>query len=135
MAKPYGKNAAVDFAASNLITFNGSFTRGAGQPIDKSSVWYPQEGSSGYERAVAYAATDAAYVGQVIAVIDDTVSLYIVINEAGTLQPLTLRDIFAETEHGKILTWDSERQVIVPKDIVYYEQADGSGTGLLSFFE
>lgn len=72
MAKIYGHNDAVDFAAKNLITFNGSFARGAGQPLDKSSVWYPKDGVSGYDRALAYAATDAAYVGQELAVIDVT---------------------------------------------------------------
>ena len=69
MAKQYGRNEAVDFAAANLVSFGGSFTRLAGQPIDKSSLWYPQDGVSGYDRAVAYAASNAAYVGQELAVI------------------------------------------------------------------
>jgi hypothetical protein len=69
MAKQYGRNEAVDFAAANLVSFGGSFTRLAGQPIDKSSLWYPQDGVSGYDRAAAYAASSAAYVGQELAVI------------------------------------------------------------------
>ena len=69
MAKLYGRNDAVDFAAKNLITFNGSFARGAGQPLDKTAVWYPKDGLTGYERAYAYAQTEAAYVGQELAVI------------------------------------------------------------------
>ena len=35
MAKLYGYNDSVDFAAKNLVTFGGSFTRSSGQPIDK----------------------------------------------------------------------------------------------------
>lgn len=69
MAKLYGRNDAVDFAAANLVSFGGSFTRLNGQPIDKSSLWYPQDGVSGYDRAAAYAASNAAYVGQELAVV------------------------------------------------------------------
>ncbi len=139
MAKAYGKNAAVDFAASNLITFNGSFARGAGQPLDKTAVWYStgtdEEYISGYDRAVTYAASDAAYVGQIIAVIDENkTALYVITNETGELQPLTLRDIFNEQSHNKILMWDNEQQVIVSKDVCYIPTED-SNVGLLSFFE
>ena len=100
MAKIYGHNDAVDFAAKNLITFNGSFARGAGQPLDKTAVWYPKDGVSGYNRALAYAATDAAYVGQELAVIDVTyaedgttvtgtsVKFYGIQDAAGTLKEL-----------------------------------------------
>lgn len=100
MAKIYGYNDAVDFAAKNLITFNGSFARGAGQPLDKTAVWYPKDGVSGYDRAAAYAATEAAYVGQELAVIDvvyaedgttvtgTTVKFYGIQDAAGTLKEL-----------------------------------------------
>lgn len=100
MAKIYGHNDAVDFAAKNLITFNGSFARGAGQPLDKTAIWYPKDGVSGYNRALAYAATDAAYVGQELAVIDVTyaedgttvtgtsVKFYGIQDAAGTLKEL-----------------------------------------------
>lgn len=32
MAKKYGENAAVDFAAANLMSFGKSFSRLSGQP-------------------------------------------------------------------------------------------------------
>ena len=89
MAKQYGLNEAVDFAAANLVSFGGSFTRLNGQPIDKSQLWYPiweeveQEGGekvkvfkTGLARAQAYAATNAAYVGQELAIIDVKYSAY-----------------------------------------------------------
>ena len=87
MAKLYGRNDAVDFAAANLVSFGGSFTRLNGQPIDKSSLWYPAYVDTtdnwkvvssdhakavyktGLERATNYAATNAAYVGQELAVV------------------------------------------------------------------
>ena len=91
MAKLYGHNDAVDFAAANLVSFGGSFTRLNGQPLDKSSVWYPAyvdlsdnwkvvdpakvEGAiykTGLERATNYAASNAAFVGQELAIIDVT---------------------------------------------------------------
>lgn len=119
MAKIYGHNDAVDFAAKNLITFNGSFARGAGQPLDKTAVWYPKDGVSGYDRAVAYAATEAAYVGQELAVIDvayaedgttvtgTTVKFYGIQDAAGTLKELGAVPVGDEStitvdEDGKI---------------------------------
>lgn len=114
MAKLYGLNNAVDFAAKNLINFTSIFARSAGQPLDKTAIWYPAhvdaewnvvaadaEGAvykTGYERAVQYAATSAAYVGQELAVIDvtydedgttvasSTVTIYCIQDNAGTLQ-------------------------------------------------
>lgn len=89
MAKQYGLNEAVDFAAANLVSFGGSFTRLNGQPIDKSQLWYPiwenielEDGTvnktykTGFERAQAYAATNAAFVGQELAVILPTYTAY-----------------------------------------------------------
>ena len=114
MAKLYGLNNAVDFAAKNLINFTSIFARSAGQPLDKTAIWYPAhvdaewnvvaedtEGAvykTGYERAAQYAATSAAYVGQELAVIDvtyaedgttvtgSTVTIYCIQDSAGTLQ-------------------------------------------------
>ena len=114
MAKLYGLNNAVDFAAKNLINFTSIFARSAGQPLDKTAIWYPAhvdaewnvvaadaEGAvykTGYERAAQYAATSAAYVGQELAVIDvtydedgttvasSTVKFYGIQDAAGTLQ-------------------------------------------------
>lgn len=65
MAKKYGENAAVDFAAANLMSFGKSFARLSGQPLDKSEIWY-----NDYDALVAYAGTDAAYVGQKVVYID-----------------------------------------------------------------
>ena len=140
MAKAYGQNTAVDFAPSNLITFNGSFSRGAGQPLDKTAVWYSTGTDdnyvSGYDRARSYAASDAAYIGQVIAVIDpDKTALYVITDASGNLQPLTLRELFTAEAHNKILTWDDNKQLIVPKEIKYCAPEDDSDAGLLSFFE
>lgn len=64
MAKQFGKDAAVDFAASNLMSFGKSFSTLNGQPLLKSEVWYD------YESLVAFAKTDAAYVGQEVAYVD-----------------------------------------------------------------
>ena len=114
MAKLYGLNNAVDFAAKNLINFTSIFARSAGQPLDKTAIWYPAhvdaewnvvaadaEGAvykTGYERAAQYAATSAAYVGQELAVVDvtyaedgttvtgSTVTIYCIQDNAGTLQ-------------------------------------------------
>ena len=140
MAKAYGQNTAIDFAPSNLITFNGSFSRGAGQPLDKTAVWYStgtgDDYKSGYTRACLYAASDAAYIGQVIAVIDNgKTALYVITDASGNLQPLTLRELFTTEAHDKILTWDDTQQLIVPKEIKYCAPEDGGDAGLLSFFE
>jgi hypothetical protein len=159
MAKLYGSNDAVDFAAANLVSFGGSFTRLNGQPIDKSSIWYAAYVDiddnwkvvdsahekavykTGLERATNYAASNAAYVGQILAVVnEDKTSLYVISTEAGTLQPLTVRDIeifrelFNEQAHDKVLMWDNSQQAMVAKEIKY-EPTDGSDAGILSFFE
>lgn len=118
MAKLYGLNNAVDFAAKNLINFTSIFARSAGQPLDKTAVWYPAYVNlednwsvvasdhakatykTGLERATQYAASGAAYVGQEIAVIDVTygednttvtgtkVTFYGIQDAAGTLKEL-----------------------------------------------
>lgn len=77
MAKIY-----TDFQSSTLMSFGKSFSRLNGQPLDKSSIWYS------LEEAQAYAATDAAYVGQIISVIDtgsNQVSAYVIKDSLGTL--------------------------------------------------
>lgn len=70
MAKIYGLNAAVDLAANKQIAFNSLFSRGNGQPLDSTQLWYPKDGKTGYERAVEYAKTNAAYVGQELGVVN-----------------------------------------------------------------
>lgn len=77
MAKIY-----TDFQPANLMSFAKSFARLNGQPLDKSEIWYS------LAKAQAYAATDAAYVGQILAVVDaenNTVSFYGIQNANGEL--------------------------------------------------
>lgn len=59
MAKNYGK-----IAASALMTFDKSFSRSNGQPLDSTEVFYSKT------EADEYAATDVAYIGQKIVVIE-----------------------------------------------------------------
>lgn len=60
MAKIYGQ-----IAAAGKMTFDKSFSRMNGQPLDASEVYYS------LADAEAYAATSAAYVGQKIVVVDE----------------------------------------------------------------
>ena len=78
MAKIYN-----DFQPVNLMSFAKSFARLNGQPLDKSEIWYS------LADAQAYAATEAAYVGQILAVIDtknNKVVFYGVQDTLGTLK-------------------------------------------------
>ena len=100
MAKQYGKNSAVDFAATNLMSFGKSFSRLNGQPLDKSEIWYD------FAALEAYALTDAAYVGQKVVYVDaeaGTVSHYSV-EVDGTLKPLgnteELREYIGDIPEG-----------------------------------
>lgn len=70
MALQYGLNNAVDFESSKIVSFASVLSRTAGQPMDKSQLWYPLDGKTGLERAQEYAKTASAYVGQELAVID-----------------------------------------------------------------
>lgn len=77
MAKIYN-----DFQPANLMSFAKSFARLNGQPLDKSEIWY------NLADAQDYAATEAAYVGQILAVIDsekNKVVFYGIQDAAGTL--------------------------------------------------
>lgn len=76
MARIYG-----EIASSGVMTFDKSFARANGQPLDTTSVHYS------LAAAQAYAATDVAYVGQVLTIIEnDTVSLYQIMDASGTLK-------------------------------------------------
>ena len=80
MAKIYN-----DFQPANLMSFAKSFARLNGQPLDKSEIWYS------LAEAQAYAATDAAYVGQILAVIDTAnakVAFYGIADSVGTLKEI-----------------------------------------------
>ena len=68
-------NFYKNFTSDTLMSFGKSFARLNGQPLDKSAIWYS------LAEAQAYAATGSAYVGQPVAVIDETnlkTTLYIV---------------------------------------------------------
>ena len=78
MAKIYG-----EIAASGKLTFDKSFARSNGQPLDASEVYYS------LEAAKNYAKTAVAYVGQKIVVIEDNVvTQYYIADAAGTLEEL-----------------------------------------------
>lgn len=68
-------NYYKNFAEANLMSFGKSFARLNGQPLDKSAIWYSKDDAD------AYALTASAYVGQPVAVIDETAgktTLYVV---------------------------------------------------------
>ena len=90
MAKIY-----TDFQAANLMSFAKSFARLNGQPLDKSEIWYS------LEEAQAYALTDAAYVGQILAVIDtenSKVDYFGIQNVSGELKSIGSTDIPGDIE-------------------------------------
>lgn len=100
MAKQYGKDSAVDFAPSNLMSFGKSFATLNGQPLAKSEVWYDKAALD------AFALTDAAYVGQEVAYVDvdnNKVTRY-VIQLDGTLK-----------EGGSSVIGD-EKSIVVAED-------------------
>lgn len=78
MAKLYN-----DFQPANLMSFAKSFARLNGQPLDKSEIWYS------LAEAQEYAATEAAYVGQILSVINsdkNSVVFYGIQDTNGTLK-------------------------------------------------
>lgn len=90
MAKIY-----TDFQAANLMSFAKSFARLNGQPLDKSEIWYS------LEEAQAYALTDAAYVGQILAVINTEngkVDYFGIQNASGELKSVGSTDIPEDIE-------------------------------------
>ena len=83
MAKNYGK-----IGASALMTFDKSFSRSNGQPLDSTEVFYSKA------EADAYAATDVAYIGQKIVVIE-TVSGATVVTHYSIEPDSTLKELGA----------------------------------------
>lgn len=76
MAKSYGA-----IPSSGIMTFDKSFARANGQPLDTTSVYY------NLDDAKNYAKTDVAYVGQVLTIIENSiVSLYQIMDTSGTLK-------------------------------------------------
>ena len=83
MAKLYG-----EILSSALMTFDKSFARANGQPLDSTEVYYS------LAAAQEYAAGAGAYVGQKIAVIaDGKVTHYSIEDEAGTLKELGAKPV------------------------------------------
>lgn len=66
MAKKFGENREVDFAAAKLMSFGKSFSRMNGQPLDESEVWYDLTALQ------TFAASDSAYVGMKVVYVDTT---------------------------------------------------------------
>ena len=83
MAKLYG-----EIGASALMTFDKSFSRSNGQPLDSTEVFYSKASAD------AYAATDVAYVGQKIVVIE-TVDGVTVVTHYGIEPDSTLKELGA----------------------------------------
>lgn len=100
MALQYGLNNAVDFASSKIMMFASVYSRTMGQPMDKTQLWYPLDGKTALARAQEYAASDSAYVGQELAIVDveyeedgktvknTTAKIYVIQDAAGNLQEL-----------------------------------------------
>lgn len=84
MAQLYGNIEGKD-----LLTFDKTFSRANGQPLDNTTIWYS------LEQAQNYAASEKAYVGQIITVVDENITThYSIINTDGVLE-----------EVGKTLQW------------------------------
>lgn len=84
MAKLYG-----NIASNTLLTLDKTFSRANGQPLDGTTLWYS------LVEAQDYAKTNAAYVGQIITVIENnTVKNYSIVDESGKLE-----------EVGKKIEW------------------------------
>lgn len=83
MAKLYG-----NIASSALMTFDKSFARANGQPLDSTEIYYS------LAAAEEYAAGAGAYVGQKIAVVENGVVTHYSIEDAnGTLKELGVKPI------------------------------------------
>ena len=83
MAKLYG-----EIASSALMTFDKSFARANGQPLDSTEVYYS------YDSAVEYASGAGAYIGQKIVVIEDGVITHYSIEDTnGTLKELGAKPV------------------------------------------
>ena len=100
MAKLYG-----EIASSALMTFDKSFARANGQPLDSTEVYYS------LASAKTYAAGAGAYIGQKIAVIENgVVTHYSIEDAAGNLKELGAKpigdNISIEVSAGKISMHD-----------------------------
>ena len=97
MAKIYGA-----IGASALMTFDKSFSRSNGQPLDSTEVFYS------YDSAVTYAASEVAYVGQKIVVVE-TVNEVTTVTHYGIEPDNTLKEL-GTTPIG------DEKSIVVAED-------------------
>ena len=97
MAKIYGA-----IGASALMTFDKSFSRSNGQPLDSTEVFYS------YDAAVTYAASEVAYVGQKIVVVET-------INEVTTVTHYGIEPDNSLKELGTTPIGD-EKSIVVAED-------------------
>ena len=97
MAKIYGA-----IGASALMTFDKSFSRSNGQPLDSTEVFYS------YDAAVTYAASEVAYVGQKIVVVET-------INEVTTVTHYSIEPDNSLKELGTTPIGD-EKSIVVAED-------------------
>ena len=87
MAKLYG-----EILSSALMTFDKSFARANGQPLDSTEVYYS------LASAQEYAAGAGAYIGQKIVVVEnDVVTHYSIEDAAGTLKELGAKPVGDES--------------------------------------
>lgn len=99
MANSYGP-----ISSSAKMTFDKSFFRANGQPLDASEIYYS------LIEAQTYAASDVAYVGQKIVVIEDgVVSHYSIIDADGNLKQL-----------GGVIEWNDK--YLQPKETIEEEE-------------
>lgn len=83
---------AIRVVKENLdcIPLTTTFQLISGQPLTLNDIFYS------YEEASAYAATDAAYIGQTLTVIQNSVISYYAVQHDSTLKQLDAKDIFLE---------------------------------------
>ena len=92
MAKSYGA-----IPSSGIMTFDKSFARANGQPLDTTSVYYS------LDDAKNYAKTDVAYIGQILTVIENNaVTTYQITNAAGNLQTVMNEENFPAATSAEI---------------------------------
>lgn len=120
MAKLYG-----EILSSALMTFDKSFARANGQPLDSTEVYYS------LAAAEEYAAGAGAYVGQKIVVVENgVVTHYSIENEAGDLKELGSKPVgdnssIVVAENGTI-SLKGVGSLVFERDVL---DAEGNPTG------
>lgn len=86
--------------SKNLLVAVKAFARGNALPLDSTEIWESLAEAEAYAAGVANTST-TAYVGQTLKVIDTTkqsVTVYIIADNAGTLLPLIDNNTVPEVE-------------------------------------